>query len=132
MQLKDNKRCYVCGEDNPSGLRVRFDFDPAARTVQGAFTPAARHEGWEGIVHGGILSTLLDESMVKLAACLGIRAVSAELTVKFRAPAAPGDDLVVTAAITRESRRLLETEARVMRGPVIIAEAAGKLLRTGS
>ena len=95
-ELKDNQRCYVCGKDNPDGLQVRFVIDHTARTITGRFTPRREHEGWEGIVHGGIIAALMDEAMVKLAAHLGGPAVSAELTVKFKAPVGSGEDLVVT------------------------------------
>jgi acyl-coenzyme A thioesterase PaaI-like protein len=80
-------------------------------------------------VHGGIIAALLDEAMVKLAAHLGIRSVSAELTVKFKVPAAPGEELLVRGRIVREASRLIEAEAAVERGLVVIAEATGKLLR---
>jgi uncharacterized protein (TIGR00369 family) len=128
-ELKDNQRCYVCGKDNPAGLKVQFDIDHTARTITGRFTPRREHEGWEGIVHGGIIATLLDEAMVKLAAHLGVPAVSAEITVKFKAPAAPGVELVVTGKIVKEANRLIEAEANVHIGPVVVAEAKGKLLR---
>jgi acyl-coenzyme A thioesterase PaaI-like protein len=127
--LRDNQRCYVCGKDNPAGLHVDFEIDKISRTIIGRFTPRPEHEGWVGIVHGGIVATLLDEAMVKLAAHLGIPAVSAELTVKFKAPAAPGEELVVSGKIVKEANRLIETEATVMRGPVVIGEAKGKLLK---
>ena len=128
-ELKDNQRCYVCGKDNPSGLKVQFAVDHATRTITGRFTPLREHEGWEGIVHGGIIATLLDEAMVKLAAHLGEPAVSAEITVKFKSPVASGEELVVTGKLIKESRRLIEAEAMVEKGLVVVAEAKGKLLR---
>jgi uncharacterized protein (TIGR00369 family) len=128
-ELKDNQRCYVCGKDNPAGLKVQFEIDHTARTITGRFTPRREHEGWEGIVHGGIIATLLDEAMVKLAAHLGERAVSAEITVKFKAPAAPGEELIVTGRIVKEANRLIEAEAIVKKGLIVVAEATGKLLK---
>jgi uncharacterized protein (TIGR00369 family) len=128
-ELRDNQRCYVCGKDNPSGLKARFTIDQTARTITGRFTPRREHEGWEGIVHGGIIATLLDEAMVKLAAHLGEPAVSAEITVKFKAPAAPGEELVVTGKLIKEANRLIEAEATVAKGLIVVAEATGKLLR---
>jgi acyl-coenzyme A thioesterase PaaI-like protein len=129
MELRDNQNCFVCGKDNPVGLKVEFDLDPAAKTIRGKYIPRPEHQGYEGIIHGGIIAALLDEAMVKLAWRLGIPAVSAELTTKFRAPAAPGDDLAVTARITSEHGRLIEAEAKVERGPVVVGEAKGKLLK---
>jgi len=129
MELRDNQRCYVCGKQNPAGLAVAFEIDAEARSIRARFTPAGVHQGYEGIVHGGILSALLDEAMVKLAFSLGIPAVTAEMTIKFKSPAAPGEELSVSGRITNEARRLIEAEAIVERGPVVIAEAKGKLLR---
>ena len=128
--LFDNERCYVCGKDNPIGLRVAFDVDRHSRTIAGRFTPLQEHEGWRGIVHGGILTALLDEAMVKLAAHMGVPAVSAEITVKFKAPAAPGEELIVSGRIVKEAGRLIEADAMILNGPIIVAEAKGKLLRT--
>ncbi len=128
-QLRDNQGCYVCGRKNPSGLAVEFEIDRSARSIRALFTPSVAHQGYEGIVHGGILSALLDEAMAKLAFSLGIPAVTAEITVKFKSPAAPGEKLSVSGRITQETKRLVLAEAAIARGPVVIAEATGKLLR---
>ena len=130
--LLDNERCYVCGKKNPVGLAVSFTVDKDARTIRAAFIPADAHQGYAGIVHGGVLSSLLDEAMAKLAFSLGIPAVTAEMTVKFKAPAAPGEELTVSGRLTQETRKLIQAEARIERGPVVIAEATGKLLRTSA
>jgi uncharacterized protein (TIGR00369 family) len=128
-QLRDNQRCYVCGKKNPGGLAVDFEIDQERKSIRAKFTPSDIHQGYEGIVHGGILSALLDEAMAKLAFSLGIPAVTAEMTVKFKSPAAPGEELSVSGRLTHETRRLIEAEAVIEKGLVVIAEARGKLLR---
>jgi uncharacterized protein (TIGR00369 family) len=131
-QLRDNERCYVCGKKNPVGLKIDFKINAETRSISGSFTPSQDHQGYEGIVHGGILSSLLDEAMAKLAYSLGVPAVTAELTVKFKTSAAPGDELAVSGRIMEETNRLILAEAKIERGPVVIAEAKGKLLRSSS
>lgn len=131
-ELKDNQRCYVCGKKNPLGLSVAFNIDRERKSIQAQFTPVENHQGYEGIVHGGILSALLDEAMAKLAFVIGIPAVTAEITVKFRSPAAPGQELSISGRLLEETHRLILAEAAIDRGPVRIAEAKGKLLRIGS
>ncbi len=131
-QLRDNQRCYVCGKKNPAGLGVDFEINAEARSIHAGFTPADLHQGYEGIVHGGILSALLDEAMAKLAYGLGIPAVTAEMTVKFRSPAAPGEALSISGKLKHETHRLIEAEAVIQKGLVVIAEAKGKLLRISS
>lgn len=129
QELRDNERCYVCGSRNGSGLRAEFAVDAASRSIQAVFKTHPDHQGYEGIVHGGILSALLDEAMAKLAFVLGLPAVTAELLVKFRAPVTPGDELLVRARVLDATRRLVRAEARITRGPVVIAEATAKLLK---
>jgi uncharacterized protein (TIGR00369 family) len=131
-ELRDNPRCFVCGKENPSGLGVDFDIDREWRSISAKFTPSDIHQGYERIVHGGILSALLDEAMVKLTVGLGTPAVTAQITVTFKAPAAPGEELLVSGRLIHETRRLIQAEAKIMRGPVLIAEATGKLLRIRS
>lgn len=131
MILRDNKRCFVCGPLNEAGLRVDFAIDRQAKAIEATFVPPDIYQGFEQIVHGGILSALLDEAMAKLTFAIGIPAVTAEMTIKFKKAAAPGDQLIVTGRIIKETRRIIEAEAVIHRGPVVIAEAAGKLLRIG-
>jgi uncharacterized protein (TIGR00369 family) len=128
-QLQDNQRCYVCGKKNSSGLGVDFEIDAEKRSIRASFTPADIHQGYVGIVHGGILSALLDEAMAKLAFSLGIPVVTAEITVKFKSPAAPGEELSISGRLKSETHRLIEAEAIIEKGTIIIAEAKGKLLR---
>ena len=130
--FRDNEHCYVCGRKNPLGLAVDFEINKEARTIEAKFVPSENHQGYAGIVHGGVLSAILDEAMAKLAYSLGGTAVTAEITVKFRAPSAPGDELLVSGRLTDEGKKLILAEAAISRGPVVIAEAKGKLLRTSS
>lgn len=128
-QLRDNHRCYVCGAENDAGLRVVFNIDRETRSIEARFGTQSVHQGYEGIVHGGILSALLDEAMVKLAFNIGIPAVTAEITVKFKAPVVPGEEVFVSGRIVSEDRRLVLAEAKIERGSTVIAEARGKLLK---
>jgi uncharacterized protein (TIGR00369 family) len=128
-ELRDNQRCYVCGTENPEGLGVQFAIDHKARSISARFTPRDAHQGFEGIVHGGIISALLDEAMAKLAVALGIPALTAEMTVKFKASAAPGEELLITGKLVEETRKLVRAEAAIVRGLVVVAEAKGKLIR---
>lgn len=102
-ELRDNHRCYVCGKENPAGLGVDFEIHNESRAISAKFTPSERYQGYEGIVHGGILSTLLDEAMGKLSVSLGIPAVTVELTVTFKSPAAPGEELFISGRLTKET-----------------------------
>jgi len=128
-ELRDNQRCFVCGKKNPSGLQVDFVINAEERSLHATYTPAHVFQGFEGIVHGGVLSTLLDEAMAKLAFSLGYQVMTAEMTVKFKTPARTGEEISIFGKLTQENKRLILAEAKIMRGLVVIAEATGKLLR---
>jgi uncharacterized protein (TIGR00369 family) len=128
-ELRDNQFCFVCGKKNPSGLGIDFAINEEERTLHATYTPPHAFQGFEGIVHGGILSTLLDEAMGKLAFSLGHQVMTAEMTVKFKAPAKTGEEISIFGRLTQETKRLILAEAKIVRGPVVIAEATGKLLR---
>jgi len=132
QQLRDSHKCYVCGDKNPIGLAVNFMIDKNEKSIRASFVPLDVHQSFEGIVHGGIISALLDEAMGKLAFNLGTPAITAEMTVRFKAPAAPGEELFISGRIVQATKRLIRAEARIQRGPVVIAEAEGKLLRVSS
>ena len=103
--------CYVCGKDNPLGLRIVFRSD--GRVVTAEFTADDARQGYPGRVHGGVLCALLDETM-GWAPTLSTRrmCVTAELTVRFVKPAPAGRLLRVTGRCLEAGRRLHGTKGR--------------------
>ncbi|MCC7175753.1 MAG: PaaI family thioesterase [Bryobacterales bacterium] len=101
--------CFACGEDNPHGLRIHY-----RRDGSGAFTavwrPTSGWEGFRGIVHGGIVSTVLDEAMSKAVAAL-CEALTAELRVRFRRRVESGSAMFVRGWVTRRHKRRIQAEA---------------------
>ena len=129
MELKDDRQCFACGQDNPIGLRLLFEVDGLARSIKTVFTPQKIHQGYQDVVHGGIISTILDEAMTKLAFALGYNAVTAKLTVRFKKPLMVGETVVVTGKLTKEAKRAMEAEAVAVKDDgTIIAEAQGLLM----
>jgi uncharacterized protein (TIGR00369 family) len=114
-------RCFACS--NPAGLNLRF-----WHTEEGAMTRCripADYCGFDGLVHGGIIATLLDEtSCWALFARLGRLGVTREMTTRFLRPVAVDSDLVVTG-------RVLEHDQRGAVVTVSLCDAAGALLAEG-
>jgi acyl-coenzyme A thioesterase PaaI-like protein len=128
IQLPHTAGCLVCGRDNPHGLRLDLHVDSETGMVCVDFTPRPQHIGFEGVVHGGVLATVLDEAMVWCATWAGRRfCVCAELTTRFRREAAVGRQLRVEARVdTNRFPRLITTTADV------IDVQTGDTLATGS
>jgi uncharacterized protein (TIGR00369 family) len=125
MKFESYGNCFVCGENNPNGLRLSFEIDPERQILETTFVASPTFQGWDGIVHGGIISTLLDEAMAKLVYELGYQAVTALLEIKFKKPAPIQEPLLVYGEITEVSKRLIRAKAH-------IAKKDGTILATGT
>ncbi|MDB5297843.1 MAG: thioesterase superfamily protein [Phycisphaerales bacterium] len=126
-QLPHTAGCLVCGRENPHGLHLDLRVD-AAGTVATDFSPGPTHIGFQGVTHGGVLATVLDEAMVWAATWAGRRfCLCGEMTIRFRKPAHVGEPLRFEARVTVARSRLVTTVgvARDAAGAVV-AEATGK------
>jgi uncharacterized protein (TIGR00369 family) len=111
--------CFACGRLNPHGLHL--DFEVSRDRAQARFTAGPEHSGFEGSVHGGIVTALIDETMGWAIFHQGLWGVTGKITVSFRQPVPVGEELLVTGEITRRTRRAIET-----RGD--LTDAAGTVL----
>lgn len=130
MRLESNGNCFVCGEKNPNGLHLSFEIDKERKTLKTTFKTSPTFQGWDGIVHGGIISTLLDEAMAKLVYELGFRAVTISLEIKFRKPAPILETLIVHGEITEVGKRVIKAKSFITNEDgMILAEGKSILLK---
>ncbi len=128
-ELPHTHSCFVCGESNPLGLKLRFETD--GRIVQTRFCPRLEHIGFKNVVHGGLIATVLDEIMVWACAVQTRRfALCAEFNVRFIKPLTPGEEVIVTSELTANRKnRIFEAKAAVSNASgQTCAEATGKYL----
>ncbi len=124
--VADPAMCFGCGDLNPIGLRLKFEWD--GETARADFTPGEAYQGWPGIVHGGIISCLLDEALNYPPHFLDCHCLTAEMHVRLRRTAAVGEPLRLEAWLTRRTRKLVETRARItLDDGTLVAEASGKM-----
>ena len=127
IELPHTSGCLVCGQANPHGLKLHLHVDTASGLVSVEFTPRIEHIGFEGIVHGGILATVIDEAMVWAATWSGQRfCVCGEMSVRFRQSAEVGQPLTVTAKVESARSKLITTSSEVTAGQTVLATATGK------
>lgn len=108
---KEFNMCFACGQKNPIGLKLNFDRDGKAARAE--FTPDKFHQGWSGLVHGGIISCILDEAMSYAALFEGVNTITAKMQARFKRPVQIGEHLTITASITKKTRRLVEAKAEI-------------------
>ena len=102
--MREGSGCFACGQDNPIGLRLRFTTEGDA--VRAEFTPGPQYQGYDGVLHGGIVAAALDDAMANLFHLRGRETLTARLEIRFRREAPVGQRLVVTARLTGERRKL--------------------------
>lgn len=114
-------KCFGCGKDNPVGLKLDFKWDGKAARAE--FTPRDIYQGWNGFLHGGIVALMLDEALVYAAYLSGTTSITAKMQVRLKQMVPIAESLVITSWVTSNSRRLLETEARVaLKDGTVVAE----------
>ena len=86
--------CVVCWERHPFGLQVDYRAT-GAHTVEGRFGCGKSYEGYESVVHGGIVSSLLDGAMASCILARGLEAYTVELRVRFRSAVATGIPAII-------------------------------------
>lgn len=126
-----SRMCMVCGRENSAGLHARF-FELDNGELAGVFVPREEHQGYPGRLHGGLASTILDETIGRAINIADPAAwgVTVELTVRYRKPVPLGGEIHAVGRITKDSGRLFEGtgEIRLPDGTVAV-EASGKYLR---
>jgi len=127
MKLEDDGYCFACGKNNPEGLRVNWTVE--GKTTKAEFIPSKKFQGFKNIVHGGIIASLLDEAMGRLAWKVYGDCVSAEIKVRFINPAKINEKLLIVGEIVNSSKRIIYARSEIKKEDgTKIATATGKIL----
>ena len=119
-----SRMCFVCGRSNPIGLRLKFDFD--GQRVWTTFTPQEAHQGYPGVLHGGLASTILDEVLGRTAIAHGLWMVTAKMEIRYRHPIPIGQPLTAVGELLEVKGRMARGHAEIhLQDGTVAAEATG-------
>ena len=104
--------CFACGELNAHGLHLELHAGEGRCWTE--LELPRRFEGWEGIAHGGIVSTILDEVMAWAIVEQDAWGVTARMTVEFRRPVRVATRIRAEGWVVRARRRVIETAGRII------------------
>ena len=130
MAFIADQGCFVCGVDNPIGMRLTFHQEEDAYVT--TFIADAGYQGYQGVIHGGILATVLDEVMARYVWEQEGPAATARLEIHYRHPAPVGQPITVRGWIRAKHRggRAVETAATAsLADGTTLAEATGLIVR---
>lgn len=129
LELIDDKMCFVCGKENPISLRLEYAH-PADGRLTSKIRFAREHQGYKDIVHGGLLTTVLDEMMVSLAWYEKKPCVTAEITVRLKKAVRVGEEVFLEGRLDKEEAKLIFTSAEAKNAAgEVLASATAKCLR---
>jgi acyl-coenzyme A thioesterase PaaI-like protein len=113
MQKQPNSQmCFVCGLENPIGLKASFYEDDDGH-VTATWTPGEEHQGYPGILHGGITAALLDEALGRTVISLDLWLVTVKMEIRYRNPIPLGEPLTVVAELTNVHGRKVEARGEL-------------------
>ncbi|MGI6685753.1 MAG: PaaI family thioesterase [Bacillota bacterium] len=119
--------CFACGKQNPIGLKLKFYVDNEEYIT--VFTPNEEHQGYPGIMHGGLTATILDEITARYAWSKGKVAFTASLNVRYRKGIPIGKPVTFKSRLVKKRGRLYEMEAEaILEDGTVAAEATAKIM----
>ena len=120
--------CFGCGARNPHGLKLDFHLEDKRAVAE--FQPRAEHQGYPGLVHGGIMAAALDEAMGWAMWAVGVWAVTGKMEIKYRRPFPLGAKTTVSGEVIRNRCRWLEVRGEVRTdGGRLVAESHALFMR---
>ena len=120
--------CFACGQDNPVGLKIRFELNGGEVTAE--FTPNENHVGFENTVHGGIIYSALDDVMANVLYLQKRKAHTARCEIRYRQALEIGKTVKLKGWIESERRRLvvLKGEMRLANNDNLVADAEASFM----
>lgn len=127
---RQHRRCFACGGENLSGLRLRF-VSVADDEVECEFVASGEFQGYSGIVQGGVVATLLDSAMTNVLLRRGIAARTAEMEIRFRHPVPVGKRIVARGKLKLSRGRSYVVAGWILLGREVLAEAKATFMTAG-
>lgn len=123
--------CFVCGSHNTVGLKLNFELDRKNHQASCTTVTPEEYQGWDGIVHGGIIASMLDGSMVFACKSMDLVCFTAELTVRYKKPIPINKQVEIIAKVKDQikwlSYTVIYTEAIMKMDGRIAVKAKAKM-----
>jgi len=111
----DDNYCFVCGRDNPRGLKIKVDYFPEDMATETELALPKEYQGWADVIHGGLLSTLLDEMMAQAVWRFAGPGLTLSMEVRFHASLKPDEAIRVRGVLTTPNGNRRTAEAEITR-----------------
>jgi acyl-coenzyme A thioesterase PaaI-like protein len=127
LRKAEHANCFVCDPENSRGLHLNAIPDREGR-LNAEFQCDDVFRGYSGRLHGGVVAALLDGAMTQCCFAHGIKAVTGELTVRFRQSVMLHRKATVIAWMASSRPPLYILKAELKQGSKILVKAVGKFM----
>lgn len=128
LDINADNACFVCGRDNSIGLKAEFSIDTNQNSATACLTIGTNFQGWQGVVHGGIIATLLDETAIYACRSLSETAVTAGMSVKYKKPVKVDCSVTLLAEVISVKRNIAIVRSQLTVASLVMAEAEVKVM----
>ena len=124
----DANHCFVCGPDNPLGLRIAYRME--GEVCRAEFVPGPFHGGYQDLTHGGIIYSVLDDVMANWLFLQGVRGHTAKCEIRYREPLELGERLLLEGRLVKRKGRVVVMHGTARRASdlALVAEAEGSFV----
>ena len=128
----DGDRCFVCGPKNNMGLKLVFRLED--EVCRSEFTPDDTHCGYDGVTHGGIIFSVLDDVMANWIHLNRIRAYTAKCDIRYKGNLPTGTQVALEGRCTKQRGRLIEMQGTMYRADTneLVATTVASFMREAS
>jgi uncharacterized protein (TIGR00369 family) len=112
----NTRMCFVCGMQNPFGLKTFF-YETDTGELVAIFKPKQNHQGYPGRLHGGIAAAILDETVgrtITIGKDMELWGVTLEFNIKFKKPIPLEQEIRVIARLKNENRKIFEATGEII------------------
>lgn len=137
-QQPSAKWCFVCGVENVCGLQIRF-FNDGVHRCFARITLGDQYQSYPGVVHGGILATILDETMGRAVLAEGEDGAypallderfmfTAKMDIRYRHPVPLNQEFTVRGQVDKDRGRMAQVSGQVVLADGTVAVEASATL----
>jgi acyl-coenzyme A thioesterase PaaI-like protein len=130
QKQKSHQGCMLCGPNALLGLKLDF-YSDANQQVWAHFKSSIHHQGYEGILHGGFLSALLDSSMCQALFNRGVEGVTADMNIRFLNEVKVNSAILMTAKVLTSRSPLYKVEGALYVEGVLMAKSTARFMLKG-
>lgn len=120
--------CFACSSSNPLGLKLEYT-DLNDDTLTSTFVLSEEYQGFNNVIHGGIVVTILDSSMNSLLLHKDILAMTVKLNTRFKRPLIPNISAVVAAKMIKARSPLFDLRSEIRQQGRLVARAEGQFMK---